>query len=128
MQAFALDSTGDLSVAGKMCSLVSGQAAIVQKVRIGLRTIVGEWFADLRYGVPYYTNILVKNPNSAQIVRIFKQLILSCDGVTAVNSISLQYNPATRSATLTYDATIDNGTEIPVNDSFVLSNPQGNAQ
>jgi hypothetical protein len=120
MRAFKLDADGDLDVTNGRMSLVSGREAIRQKLQLGLRTFLGEWFLDVRTGLPYYQSILVKNPNSQSIQNFFKKAILSCDGVVSVDSISTDFDKTTRHMTISFTAKIDDGTEIPFKDSFVV--------
>ena len=121
MRALRLDPiTGDLDVSNGTLHMTSRQEAIAQKLRMGLRTFLGEWFLDVRTGMPYYQNILIKNPNSTSIQDLFKKAILSCDGVSSVDTISAEFNKATRKMTIKFTAKIDDGSEIPFRDSFVI--------
>jgi hypothetical protein len=60
----------------------------------------GTWFADLSAGLPYDTVVLGKHP-SKQTDAIIRAYILDTSGVTAINSYSSTYDPATRSLSIT---------------------------
>ena len=65
---------GDLAVVGETDS-------IRQRITDRLLTFSEEWFLDLSFGVPYYDNILVKNPRLDVVNAILKEQILkSQDG------------------------------------------------
>ena len=120
MKALALNSSGDLNVANRTLSYVKGPNAILQKLQIGLRSFLGEWFLDVRWGMPFYTKILVKNPRQSDVEAVYRAAILSCDGVTGVTAISSSFDRTKRVMQLSFTATIDDGTEILFNDSFVI--------
>ena len=49
---------------------------VAQRLRIRLLTFQNEWFADTRYGIPYYQRILGKKPTKSALDQIFQQAIL----------------------------------------------------
>lgn len=72
MQALAIDKTtgGFVVVAGRP-TFVKDLEAKAQQVRIRLKTIQGEYFLDPNLGIPYFQDILVKNPNLHFVEFIF---------------------------------------------------------
>jgi hypothetical protein len=107
-----LDANGDLSVsaAGEL-SLTSGVAETAkQELWIELRTFLGEWFLDTTVGVPFYRDVLIKNPNLALLRTLFIQKIQANQYVESVLSINLDWDRGTRSLTVDFDARlIDDG-------------------
>jgi hypothetical protein len=67
-------TTGDLLIPPK---IIRGAEAVAQRVRVRFRWFLGEWFLDERLGVPYYSDILVKNPDPILISFIFRRVLLS---------------------------------------------------
>jgi hypothetical protein len=55
-----------------------------QKLRILLSTVLGEWYLDITAGLPYFEEILVKNPNMSYVDSLVKAAILSVPEVSAI--------------------------------------------
>ena len=84
--------------------LIDNAERVAQQIKIQLKSFLAEWFLDTTYGVPYFENILVKNPNMSRIRNIFRQKILEVPDVSAVNSLTLSNNRQTRELTIEYEA------------------------
>ena len=69
---------------------------IQQRIGQTLRTIAGEWFLDLDYGLPYFEQILVKNPNLPSVQDIFRRALLSVKGVSSVERLTLSLDTPNR--------------------------------
>lgn len=102
-------TTGDLALSGGDLVLVSGVEAIAQDLRFRLRFFAGEWFADIDQGLPYFDQVLVKNPNVDQVRGIFRDCILGTDGVKNLLDLSLAFDSALRTLTLTFKVDTDLG-------------------
>lgn len=102
-------TTGDLELVAGDLVLVSGLDAIAQSARMRLLFFAGEWFADLDAGVPYFGEVLVKNPNPDQLRGIFRDVILGTEGVTDLLSLDLVYDGTARSVSITFTASTDLG-------------------
>lgn len=110
--------TGDVDLTNGKMSFVEGVDAIRQKLLVGLRLFLGEWFLDTRAGLPYYERILGKKGRD-EIAMIFKRYILSCDGVTAVSDLVFDFDNKKRAMSISFIA-FAGPVKIPVNDAFVL--------
>jgi len=97
-------TTGDLKFVDGDLQLVVDP---VQAIRIRLLTILGEWFLDPTIGIPYFTNIFVKNPNLDLIRSIFTNEIINTPGVLEVTQMTLDYDVNTRSLTVNWAANTD---------------------
>lgn len=53
---------------------------------------MGEWFLDLRYGVPYLEEILIKNPRISSVETILRNHIGSVPDVIRITSFSLSWS------------------------------------
>ena len=69
---------------------------IQQRISQVLKTIAGEWFLDLDYGLPYFEQILVKNPNLPSVQDIFRRALLSVKGVSSVERLTLSLDTPNR--------------------------------
>ncbi len=91
MSDLMLSTDGDLLVTNNALMLNSGREAIRQHLEIRLRTFLGEWFLDTDVGVPWYRDILGKNPQFVLISQILKGVVLDTPGVTELTAFSLEY-------------------------------------
>ena len=101
-------NTHDLVVHNDLL-LIDNLERVVQQVKITLLEWQGEWFLDVRNGVPYLEYILVKNPNLKHIRQILKEKILSVEGVQKITSMELNFNRQERFLTVSYIAISDYG-------------------
>lgn len=102
-----LNSEGDLDFASNDLVLVDGIDAIKQHLQIRLQTFLGEEFQDETRGVPWFTEILVKNPSFLVIGEIIKDTILDTDNVTDI--IDFIFDLSNRTATLDFSCLTTNG-------------------
>lgn len=108
MTDFALDSvTNDLDLSTGDLRFVTGADAVAQHLLVRLRLFHGEWFYDLRVGIPYYEQILLKNPNLVAITGIFRQAIASTPGVDELQRIDLDFDRAARTLSLDFTAQLE---------------------
>jgi hypothetical protein len=113
-----LGQTGDLDLTGHRLSLVTGEAAMEQQLKIRFRFVEGTWFLSLLEGLPYLSDILIKSPDLLLVESLFREAIESTPGITTVNTINVTVD-ATRKLTLTFSATMDTG-ETLVFSPFVI--------
>lgn len=103
-----LDASGDLELTPT--GDVSITDSIVQAVRIRLLWFFEEWRLGPSLGVPYFEDILVKNPNETKIRHLVRETVMSVDGVTDVTEISFDIDRKTRFATIALTFTTDEDT------------------
>ncbi len=82
--------------------LVTGIDLIIQQIKIRLYLFKGEWPYDTTQGLPFFTDILVKNPDLRRIRSIFYDAIMGTDGVTAVNELELLYDASARTLSISF--------------------------
>lgn len=118
MTDIALNYTGqagDLDLTGHRLNLAMGEAAIEQQVRTRCMFFLGEYFLDERQGIPYFRDILIKNPNLLLVRSIFRQAIADTPGISSVDSIDVDVDKRSRTLTLTFSATMDTGATLVFN-------------
>ena len=104
-----LDSTNwDLIIENGDLKMVDTIAAIDQHLTQRLKTFLGEWFLDVREGVPYFQYILVKNPDPVVVDTLFKNEIINTPGVLELLTFGLDIN-STRLLKLTFKARTNSG-------------------
>lgn len=97
-----LDSSGDLI-------LIDNAERVAQQIKITLLLFKGEWFLNTAAGMPYFEEILVKNPNLAHVKQKIYKAIMSVLGVTSVDYLDLAVDPLTRRLKVRYAATTSYG-------------------
>lgn len=121
MSDIALDADGDalFDDSGNLV-LATGDDAIRQQMMIRFRFALGEWFLDTRQGVPYFSEILIKNPNLTRVRGIFRQLILTTPGIESIESFSLGLDSAVRKLVLRFSARKSDGEILEFDDAFII--------
>lgn len=102
------DSDGDILINVNDLELTSGLEAKAQHLAQRLRTFLSEWFLDLRVGVAYFQQILIKNPNPAIVDSVFKKEILNTPGILQLTSFGLDI-ATNRELTLSFRALASEG-------------------
>lgn len=74
----------------------NGTNPVLQNILQRMRFFLAEWFLDNTQGLPYFQQILVKNPDQSKVDAIFTNLILGTPGVTQLASYSFIINKANR--------------------------------
>lgn len=100
-------ATNDIKIPAR---IIRGGDAVAQRVRVRFRWFLGEWFLDTRQGVPYFRDILIKNPDRILIGFIFRQVLLSTPGVKSVISFRASLDPAARELSVDFEAMLIDGT------------------
>jgi len=102
--------THDLKIENFDLSIVSGTDVISQRLKIRLEFFRGEWFLDTTVGVPFYEDILVKNPDIPNIETILKAEILDTPGVVELLAFESSFDAQARKLTVTFTVSTDYGT------------------
>lgn len=94
-----LITAGDLAISGRKFVVVEGIDYIRQKLLARFQFFLGEWFLDLREGVPYYRDVFVANPdkNMPVIRSLLKRIALSVPGVVSIRQFDVVFDSTTRS-------------------------------
>lgn len=96
----AIGETGDISITD----------SVRQAIRVRLRWFFQEWRLGPEIGIPYYEEILVKNPNNLRIKQIIRDEILTVEEVDDVRNIVLAVDPKERTAVVSFTVAV--GDEI----------------
>jgi len=86
--------------------------SVEQAIRIRLLWFYKEWRLGPAKGIPYYEEVLVKNPNKLRIKQLFREEILSVDEVDSVERLQATIDEATRILTVQYRVKVKEGAEI----------------
>ena len=100
-------------VDGKLQLEVDPVVQAAYKLRARFLFFKGEWFLDLREGIPYYQFVMVKNPDLGVIRRLFTRVILSVSPVIeSVTRIDCQIATEDRGLAVYFEARCTNGAKI----------------
>jgi len=86
------ETTGDIEITDNDVTLTSGLDSKRQHLMIRISTFLGEWFLDTSIGVPYFRDILIKNPSFAAVSAAFKAVILNTPGIIELVEFNLEFN------------------------------------
>lgn len=101
--------------------LIYGAECIIQRIRMRFRWFLGEWFLDLREGVPYFQDILVKNPDLNLIQFIFRRVLTLTPGIKSVQSFDLVHDKSSRNLSVSFVATlVDGGIITAESEPFIV--------
>lgn len=122
MAVFQLIPEGDLELVNGDFVFVDGVEELRQAILSRFRFFLGEWFLDLREGVPYYRDVLVKNPDVNLVRSVFRQVLASTPGVLSILRFDLRFDAEAR--TLSFDFAVQ-GADGPIavspdNDDFIV--------
>jgi hypothetical protein len=97
--------SGDLDTTSGLLTRLTGREYAAQKIRQKLLFIRSEWILDTRLGVPWFEEILVKNPDLRLVQARIRDTILSVPGISSVQQTETRLDAPTRTLALAYVAT-----------------------
>ncbi len=97
----------ELDLSGGQLQLVGGAPWVRQAIQTSLSLVRGEWFLDPTLGMPYFDQVLGKNPNLSLVRSVFKKAILAVPHVTGLPTLNLSFNRAARELSLSFVATTE---------------------
>ena len=115
MSSFQLESDatdpffGDLKITDNSLTLTDGLEAIRQHLQVRLQVFYGEWFLDTTVGVPWFQDILKKQPSFVVVNELLKNVILDTPGVLEILEFNFDYTASTREITLEFQALTTDG-------------------
>lgn len=92
----------DLYIDADDLQLLDNMDQVEQSLKIRLLFFRNEWFLDTTSGLPYYTDILVKNPNIPNIDSIIKATIVDTPEVEELLEFRSEFNRSTRTYTVVF--------------------------
>ena len=104
--------TNDLAVENFQLKLTSNYSEwLAQRLENKLKFFLGEWFANIELGVPYYQSILKKQADINSVTSIFLNVIKKDKGVQKVISFNAEYDNSLRKYALTFSV-LSNENEV----------------
>jgi hypothetical protein len=107
MASFPIAGDAVLSADGKTFLLTTGAPRLAQRMRVGIRTILGTYKYDLSKGVPWFR--LLDKPNQALIRPGIRDFFLSFPEVHSIIDLQFTVDRQTRLMTVTYQLRMGDG-------------------
>jgi hypothetical protein len=104
-----VDSTWDLEISNADLVIITQKDALRQFLKQRLQMFFGEWFLDSSLGVPYFQEIMTKQPAFEAVDAIFKRQILETPGITQLDEFNLEYDNVNRTLSLSFRANSTEG-------------------
>lgn len=110
----ALDSDWDIYLdrTGNIAQLKPSEdgSLLCQRIKHRLQTFRGECYLDRSVGVPYFSEVMKKNPDLRRIRALLTSVVAGVEGVAKVLELGVVFDPKTRHMTATFRAQADDGT------------------
>jgi len=104
---FAMTAGNDVALPIRLVKDIEATGVLLKQ---RFQMFLGEWFLDLREGVSYYRDILIKAPDEAVVRSIFRDVILNTQDIASVRSLTIQIDAATRTLQADFVAVFSDGT------------------
>lgn len=101
MKDILLSNNGDLAV--NEFGDISLTDSVRQAVKVRLLWFFNEWRFSPAYGVPYFEEILVKDPDIERVRRIVRDEVVSVDEVIDARNVKIVIDKQKRTAAITLD-------------------------
>ena len=102
-------TTHDLDITNYDFALSEQDVFIRQSVKIRLQFFRGEWFLNTITGLPFFEDILVKNPNINHIDNIIKAEIIDTAGVDKLLEYESEFDSSLRELSVSFKVDTDYG-------------------
>ncbi len=119
--AFLETEDRDLALFEGNLVLCRDARAVAQRVENRFRFFLGEWFLDLREGIPYFQVILVKGPDVKVIRQIFLKVVTETPGMADVLDFDMQFDSATRTLFYQWSGITDDGDPVNGDNAFIVT-------
>jgi hypothetical protein len=107
MGSFNIPGDAVLSSDGRTLLLTSGGERVAQRLRVGIKTVLGTYRYDMARGVPWFE--LLEKPNQALLRAALYDYFLSHPDVSSILSLEFRVDRLTRLMNVTYQLRMKNG-------------------
>jgi hypothetical protein len=101
----ALDANGDWTLGSGKQSFLTAESAINANIKTALLVLLGECFWNTQFGIDWMTLLGSKGADATinEILLQTRSVIVSCYGVSKINSVDATRNLTTRKVFITYN-------------------------
>jgi hypothetical protein len=107
-------SNGDLDLSLGLRFTTTLAQYVAQKLDERLSWFLGEWFLDVRLGIPYFRDIIGQRYDRRLIDTLFQRACALTPGVALVKSLRSEFDRSTRTLTVTGEVQCTDGTVLPI--------------
>jgi hypothetical protein len=112
-KSFLIDPiTGDLDMSQGLRFTEDLQTYVVQRLDENFSFFLGEWFLNLRLGIPYFEKVIGQKPDLALLQTLLSRAALQTVGVASVPSFRAAFDRDSRKAIPSFSIVLTDGTEI----------------
>lgn len=104
-----LATTADGTQVGRTLRTID---TLEQRIRTRMQTFMGEWYLNEEMGVPYFQEVLVKNPDVARVRALLLAALLSVEGVKQVTKFNVAFIPGDRRFAVDFHCISDDEEEV----------------
>jgi hypothetical protein len=110
--SFLHDENGDIDMSQGLRRTLDLQTYVVQRLGENLGFFLGEWFLDLRQGVPYFQRVFGEMPDLDLLDTLYRRTILATVGVASITTLLLTYDNARRLLSVSFECVLADGSII----------------
>lgn len=104
--------SGDVDLSKGLRFTADEKTYVAQRLSENLSFFLGEWFLDLREGIPYWDHIIGAKPDLGLIESLYRSAILGTPGVGAITALQIAFDRASRALSVRFTAALKDGTLI----------------
>ncbi len=94
--SFLTGDDGDLDLTAGLSFTPDLETYVAQRLDENFSFFLGEWFLDLRLGIPYWERIIGAKPDLGLIDTLYRRAALATPGVASVKNLQVSFVGATR--------------------------------
>jgi hypothetical protein len=103
---------GDLLLEQGTTKIIDAIAYAEQRIAVTLDFFLGEFFLNKREGLPYFRDVMIKNPNSETVRSMFRRGIMQTPGIVAVPLLTWSVDAAQRRGFVDFEAIYQDGLRV----------------
>jgi hypothetical protein len=100
--------------------MIDGADYARQRAEVTFNFWLGENYLDLREGMPYRRDDLIKDPNRDVVRSVIRRGWLTVPGIVAVKNVNWSPDFSARAATIDTEAVYQDGTPISVSQEVII--------
>ncbi len=85
---------------------------VAQNIEQRIKSVRGDWYIDLRSGIPWFHGILGEKNGDVLAKRSFRKAIESHPRVKSIDYFKADYNPSTREFTVNWEVLLEDNTVV----------------
>lgn len=109
-------SSGDIDMSQGLRFTPDLPTYVIERLGENLQFFLGEWFLDLRQGIPYFERVYSEFPDLVLLDSLFRRAILGTPGVAALTTLLLSFDNPGRALFESFECVLADGSTITQGD------------